>query len=429
MTTEPRPFELAIVGGIRLRTLVLVRWIAIAGQLATVAVVTLGLGIEVPLAPILVAIGASAVLNLALSLWRPVPRLNEGATAVLLAWDIAQLAALLFFAGGLDNPFALMLLAPVTVSATVLSRVHTAALCALAIVAATALALDSVPLGWDDARIDIHQGYLVGMWAALAFGSAFFAAYAGWIASETRRATQALAAAQAALGREQRLAAVGALAAATAHELGTPLGTIHLVANEIAAEITPDDPLAEDVSLLVGEVARCRDILKQLSARTEPEDLHAPLSRLSPAALVESVVQRYRRDGVEVEIVTVGDDVPVLPRTPEVLHGLANVLQNAIQFARTRVDIQITAHPDTLDMAITDDGPGFPAAILDHLGEPYISTRARDGSHMGLGIFIAITLLERSGAALEFGNRAEGGASVHIRWPRARYVKPQEMQS
>jgi two-component system sensor histidine kinase RegB len=358
-----------------------------------------------------------------------VPRLNEGATAVLLAWDIAQLAALLFFAGGLDNPFALMLLAPVTVSATVLSRVHTAALCALAIVAATALALDSVPLGWDGARIDIHQGYLVGMWAALAFGSAFFAAYAGWIASETRRATQALAAAQAALGREQRLAAVGALAAATAHELGTPLGTIHLVANEIAAEITPDDPLAEDVSLLVGEVARCRDILKQLSARTEPEDLHAPLSRLSPAALVESVVQRYRRDGVEVEIVTVGDDVPVLPRTPEVLHGLANVLQNAIQFARTRVDIQITAHPDTLDMAITDDGPGFPAAILDHLGEPYISTRARDGSHMGLGIFIAITLLERSGAALEFGNRAEGGASVHIRWPRARYVKPQEMQS
>jgi two-component system sensor histidine kinase RegB len=429
MTTEPRPFELAIVGGIRLRTLVLVRWIAIAGQLATVAVVTAGLGVEVPLAPVLVAIGASAVLNLALTLWRPVPRLNEGATAVLLAWDIAQLAALLFFAGGLDNPFALMLLAPVTVCATVLSRTHTAALCALAIAAATGLAFHSVPLGWDRAHVDLHQGYLVGMWAALAFGSAFFAAYAGWIASETRRATQALAAAQAALGREQRLAAVGALAAATAHELGTPLGTIHLVANEIASEITPDDPLAEDVALLVGEVARCRDILKQLSARTEPEDLHAPLSRLSPAALVESVVQRYRRDGVAVEIATFGDDIPVLPRTPEVLHGLANVLQNAIQFARTRVDIRITAHPDALEMAITDDGPGFPAAILDHLGEPYVSTRARDGSHMGLGIFIAITLLERSGAALEFGNRAEGGATVRIRWPRARSVKPQEKQS
>jgi two-component system sensor histidine kinase RegB len=141
---------------------------------------------------------------------------------------------------------------------------------------------------------------------------------------------------------------------------------------------------------------------------------------------VESVVQRYRRDQIAVEIVTEGEPVPVLPRSPEILHGLANVLQNAIQFAGARVDIRIIARPDQLEMAVTDDGPGFPAAILDHLGEPYVSTRTRDGSHMGLGIFIAITLLERSGAALEFGNRAEGGAVVRIRWPRARLEKPQE---
>jgi two-component system sensor histidine kinase RegB len=426
MPDQPSPFELAVVGGLRLRTLVLVRWMAIAGQLATVGVVTVGLGIEVPLAPVLVAIGASAVLNLALSLWRPVPRLTEPASAVLLGWDVLQLAVLLYFSGGLDNPFALMLLAPVMVSASVLSRAHTLVLCAMTVAAATLLVYEAHPLGWDEAWIDIHDGYLVGMWAAIVFGTIFFAAYAGWIASETRQATRALAAAQAALGREQRLAAVGALAAATAHELGTPLGTVHLIANEIAAEITPDDPLAEDVALLAREVARCRDILKQLSARTEPEELHAPLSRLSPAALVESVVQRYRRDQIAVEIVTEGEPVPVLPRSPEILHGLANVLQNAIQFAGARVDIRIIARPDQLEMAVTDDGPGFPAAILDHLGEPYVSTRTRDGSHMGLGIFIAITLLERSGAALEFGNRAEGGAVVRIRWPRARLEKPQE---
>ncbi len=426
MPDQPSPFELAVVGGLRLRTLVLVRWMAIAGQLATVGVVTFGLGVEVPLAPVLVAIGASAVLNLALSLWRPVPRLNEPATAVLLGWDVLQLAVLLYFSGGLDNPFALMLLAPVMVSASVLSRAHTVVLCALTIAAATLLVFEAHPLGWDEAWIDIHDGYLVGMWAAIVFGTIFFAAYAGWIAAETRRATRALAAAQAALGREQRLAAVGALAAATAHELGTPLGTVHLIANEIAAEITPDDPLAEDVALLAREVARCRDILKQLSVRTEPEELHAPLSRLSPAALVESVVQRYRRDQIAVEIVTEGEPVPVLPRSPEILHGLANVLQNAIQFAGARVDIRIIARPELLEMAGTDDGPGFSAAILDHLGEPYVSTRTRDGSHMGLGIFIAITLLERSGAALEFGNRAEGGAVVRIRWPRARLEKPQE---
>lgn len=418
-----RPFELATVGGVRLRTLVLVRWIAIAGQLAGVVATTAGLGLQLPLAPLLTAIGASAVLNLALSLWRPIPRLNEGATTVLLAWDSVQLAVLLYFTGGLDNPFALMLLAPVCVAATVLSRAHTAVLCALAVAAASLLALRSVPLAWDGAAIDLHSGHLVGTWAALVIGSIFFAVYAAWIAAETRRATQALSAAQDALAREQRLAAVGALAAATAHELGTPLGTIHLVANELAAEVTPDDPLAEDVALLAREVARCRDILKQLSARTDPEAAHAPLERMTSAALVESVVQRHRRDGIEVEIASFGERIPVLPGTPEVLHGLANVLQNAIQFARSRVDVRIAALPDALEMTIVDDGPGFPSAILDHLGEPYLSTRAKDGSHMGLGVFIAITLLERSGAGLDFGNRADGGARVRIRWPRARLVK------
>lgn len=421
-----RPFELATVGGVRLRTLILVRWIAIAGQLAGVVATEAGLGLDLPLAPLLTAIGASAVLNLALSLWRPIPRLNEGATTVLLAWDTVQLAVLLYFTGGLDNPFALMLLAPVCVAATVLSRVHTAGLCLLAVAAASLLALRALPLAWEGAAIDFHGGHLFGTWAALVIGSIFFAVYTGWIAAETRRATLALSATQDALAREQRLAAVGALAAATAHELGTPLGTIHLVANELAAEVTPDDPLAEDVALLAREVARCRDILKQLSARTDPEDAHAPLERMTPAALVESVVQRYRRPGVEVAIASFGERMPVLPGTPEVLHGLANVLQNAIQFARSRVDVRMTALPDALEMTIVDDGPGFPSAILDHLGEPYLSTRAKDGSHMGLGIFIAITLLERSGAVLDFGNRADGGARVRIRWPRARLVKEGE---
>lgn len=419
MTLAERPFERAVIGGIRLRTLLLVRWIGIAGQLATVLVVRYAIGIDVPMAPLLTAIGASAVLTLALSLWRPAPRLNETATAVLLTWDIGQLAALLLFTGGLDNPFALMLLAPVTISATVLSRGYTVVLCALAIGAASVLALHSQPLDWESADIDLHDGYLIGMWSALVSGLLFFAAYAGWISAETRRAMQALTAAQAALAREQRLAAVGALAAATAHELGTPLGTVQLVAAELAAEITPDDPLAEDVALLAREVARCRDILKQLSARTEPEDAHGPLALLAPAALVESVVQRYRRDEIEVRIQSFGEDVPSFARAPELIHGLANILQNAIQFARTQVEIRIATMPDAVEMTIVDDGPGFPTNILDHLGEPYVSTRARDGSHMGLEIFIAITLLERSGASLEFGNRAKGGARVRIRWPRA----------
>lgn len=420
ISSSHHPFDLTTVAGVRLRTLVWVRWVAIAGQLATILAVQFGFAVALPLNPLLAAILASAVLNLALTLWRPVQRLNEQATAVLLAWDVVQLAALLYFTGGLANPFALLLLAPVTISATVLSRNHTVALCLVAIVAATLLARWHVPLHWPGGDLELPILHLLGVWSAVVVGTAFFASYAGWVAREARRATQALGAAQAALAREQRLAAVGALAAATAHELGTPLGTIHLVANEIADEITPDDPLAEDVALLKREAARCRDILKGLSAKADPEESHGPLSRLPPAALIETVAQRYRRPEVAVEIRTLGTEVPALPRSPELLHGLANVLQNAIQFARRRVEATVTSGPDTLEVTIHDDGPGFPAAILDHLGEPYVSTRARTGDHMGLGVFIAINLLERSGASLDFSNRAEGGAMVKIRWPRSR---------
>jgi two-component system sensor histidine kinase RegB len=118
----------------------------------------------------------------------------------------------------------------------------------------------------------------------------------------------------------------------------------------------------------------------------------------------------------------------VLPRSPEVLHGLGNVLQNAIQFARRRVDVEISARPEALEMSISDDGPGFPAAILDRLGEPYMSTRTRDGSHMGLGVFIAINLLQRSGASLDFSNHADGGARVRVRWPRHRLMEKEGVQ-
>ncbi len=422
VSSTHRPFDLAIVEGVRLRTLVLVRWVGIAGQLCTVLAVQFGFGIALPLDALLTAMAASAVLNLALTLWKPVQRLNEAATAFLLGWDISQLTVLLFFTGGLANPFALLLLAPVTVSATVLSRNFTIALCGLAVLAASALSVWSLPLRLHDTDLALPALYRLGVWTAIVVGSIFFAVYTGWIASETRRATRALSAAQVALEREQRLAAVGAVAAATAHELGSPLGTIHLIANEVARELTPDDPLAEDIALLQREAERCRVILKGLSARGEPEDSEGPLARLPPAALVETVVQRYRRAEVAVTIDTSGADVPALPRTPEVLHGLANVLQNAIQFARARVDIAITAGPDSLDMEIRDDGPGFPSAILDRLGDPYVSSRKGEGSHMGLGVFIAINLLERSGASLDFGNRPEGGAIVRIRWPRGRLM-------
>jgi two-component system sensor histidine kinase RegB len=125
---------------------------------------------------------------------------------------------------------------------------------------------------------------------------------------------------------------------------------------------------------------------------------------------------------IEIDIIIEDDvkgDEPVLRRSPELLSGLGTLIQNAAQFARRCVVVTLRWDERFVVVAIQDDGPGFPPAVLAAIGEPFISTRADDGEHMGLGIFIAQTLLARLGAELSFANRRYGGAEVVIRWPRA----------
>ena len=406
----------------RLRTLVIIRWIAIAGQAVTLFAVNFGFGFELPLNPTLAAIGASAILNLVLTLYRPAARLGDRGAAVLLGWDLIQLGVLLYFTGGLSNPFALLMLAPVAISATVLSRVSTIALFGLGMVCVSALAVWYQPLPWPGGGLEFPWVYIAGLWVALGIGMMFIAIYLGRVTSESRRMSDALAASQAALAREQRLSAVGGLAAAAAHELGTPLGTIAVIAKEIARDLPKDSPLAEDATLLLAETARCRDILARLAARPET-DGGAPFSRLPISALLDATAAPHRREQIQVVIAASGTDgteEPQVNRQPEIVHGLGTLIENATQFAATRVDIRAVWDAAILEVSVADDGPGFSIAVLDRLGEPYISTRSAEGDHMGLGVFIASTLLERTGARLEFSNRPEGGASVRVRWLRTR---------
>ncbi len=425
-------------GRVRLRTLVLVRWMAIAGQAATLLVVGFGFGIDLPLGPALGAVASSAVLNLWLQLYRPLgSRLGDRAAAVLLGYDVIQLAVLLFLTGGLQNPFSLLMLAPITVSATVLSRNSTIALCALAIVCASVLGLWSLPLAWPEGVVVVSPLHVAGMWVALATGAVFIAIYAGSVAAEARRMSDALGATQLALAREQRRAAVGALAAAAAHELGSPLSTIAVVAREIARDLPRDGPLAEDAALLLAETMRCREILARLAARPEearPEEEGAtPFSVVPVTALVEAAGAPHRRKLVALAFAAhaAGAPEPQVARLPEVLYGLGSLIQNAVQFARSTIEVSTRWDDKRVEVTIADDGPGFALGVLDRLGEPYLSTRAGSGRsefapelhtevHMGLGVFIAATLLERTGAALDFRNREEGGALVTIAWERER---------
>ncbi|MGV3652481.1 MAG: ActS/PrrB/RegB family redox-sensitive histidine kinase [Devosia sp.] len=409
---------------LRLATLVWLRWLAIAGQAASVLFVAFGLGYDVPLLPCLGLIGLSVTLNAALTVNPPGPlRLPVRVATLLLAYDCLQLAGLLALTGGLQNPFSLLLLAPVSVSATTLPQRVTLLLAGLVVMLASLLAIVHLPLPWAPGeQIVFDRVYVIGIWVSILCGVVFIAAYTNRVAHEARQLADALAATELALSRREQLSALDGLAAAAAHELGTPLSTIALAAREMRDEV-PEGPLREDVELIISQAARCRAILAKL--RNLGADGGDPFQSATLPALLAEVARPHQQRDKQVTIVSRGDGPePVVERSVGLLYGLGNLIENATDFARSGVELVAMWDDKALSVSITDDGPGYPAEMLARLGEPYLTTRGGEGSHgtgggLGLGIFIAKTLLERSGARLGFSNAdPEGHARIVITWPR-----------
>ncbi|MGA0533935.1 ActS/PrrB/RegB family redox-sensitive histidine kinase [Hansschlegelia sp. KR7-227] len=416
---------------LRLATLVRLRWLAVAGQSAAVLGVAFGLGFELPLAACLAVIALSAGLNVALRLiFPPNHRLREPAAGLLLAYDLLQLAALLFLTGGLTNPFAVMFLAPVMISATALSPRTTAALGALVVGCASLLAYRHMPLPWPvEDGLELPQLYVLGLWIALMLALVFIGVYAWRVSEEGRELAQALSATELVLAREQHLSALDGLAAAAAHELGTPLATIALVAKELERALSPGAH-GDDLALLREQVTRCRDILQKL---TSLDGQGAPYERMAVRHMLEEIAAPHRNFGVAIEVRAEGaaELEPHWRRNPIVLYGIGNIVENAVDFAREQVRVTARWSAERMVVEIADDGPGFAPEMLARLGEPYVSTRSggsepSEAGGLGLGFFIAKTLLERSGARLDLGNAAapETGARVKIVWPRARFAEP-----
>lgn len=409
-------------GRVSARTLITIRWIAIIGQFATLATVMSLFEFDLRLMNALYGVAVSVAVNiLAARRLARQPFLGDRDAALFLAYDMVQLTVLLYLTGGLDNPFAVLMLAPLTVAASTLGRGAAIALTLLAVACFTGLALTAQPLPWPGADASLPPLYRFGIWAALTLSAGFIAAYLYQVADGARRLSGALNASQDALARAQRASAVGALAAAAAHELGSPLGTIAVVAKELARDVPPDSPMGEDVALLQSQVARCRDILAELSRR--PGDRGGAEPIVPMAALIETTASPYARPGIQLVIDSVGepeDGAPQVQSVPEVVHGMANILQNAMQFALARVTVTLDWSGPGLNIIVLDDGPGFPTSLVGRLGEPYVSGRslaAREAAgNMGLGLFIAQTLLERSGAQVQYANGRSGGAAVAIRW-------------
>ncbi|KIT15447.1 sensor histidine kinase RegB [Jannaschia aquimarina] len=416
---------------VRLRTLMNMRWLAVTGQSATLAIATFALSLSLPLLACVLIVLLMVAANLAAQLlYSPTHRLSEREASLFLLFDLVQLSALLFLTGGLNNPFAILIVGPVTLAATTLSRRATILIGAVALVLISLLGGYHMPLTSESGDVlDLPRLHLIGFWFAIVITTLLLGAFSLRLTLETERMSNALLATQTALSREQKLHDISGMVAAAAHELGTPLATIKLVSAELEEEIEDPDQRA-DAALIRSQADRCRDILRAMGEAgrdADPQMKAAPLQ-----TIVSEAAEPHTDRGIDIlyDFAAESGTSPRRPRilrAPEIIHSLRNLVQNAVDHAEATVWIEGRWDENAVRLRIEDDGPGYPAEILSRLGDPFLksvqSNRQKDG--MGLGLFISKTLLARTGARVRFANRgADGpgtrGALAEIEWPRDR---------
>lgn len=440
-TSLSLPYRAQQHNWIRLRTIIMLRWVAIVGQIVAITVAQWSFNLQLELGWCYLVIGVSITGNLiAIFIYPENKRLSETENLLMWAFDLTQLGVLLYLTGGLTNPFTLLLLGPVTASASTLSLRYTVVLVVLSLVLVTLLARFNLPLSTADGFVlRLPTVFLFGNWAALVIALLFLGAYSWKISNEMHMMSDAVQATYLALSREQKLTDIGGVVAAAAHELGTPLATIMLTSSELANDLAEWPDMAEDATLIREQAVRCRDILHSMG-RAGKDDLH--LRRAPLAAVLQEAAEPHCNRGKHVffEQIAPQDDALIQPdilRRPEVIHGIRNLVQNAVDFADTRVWVEYMWSDSTIAVRIVDDGKGFPSHLLGRIGDPFMGRRKSEQDRrerpeyegMGLGLFIAKTLLERSGAELSFANGSgdpvrsaplKRGAIVEVVWPRKR---------
>src|SRR6201996_2643119 len=354
---------------VRLDTILRLRWLAVLGQLVAIFTVVQGFEFDLPITPCLVIVTLSALVNLGLQIaFNPMARMEPVHAAALLALNIVELAALLYFTGGLQNPFSFLFLAPVLISATALPVRFTIALGLTAVACASALGFFYLPLPWDaEEPLVLPPIYLLGVWLSIVLAIVVTSLYAFQVTEESRKLSDALAATELVLAREQHLTQLDGLAAAAAHELGTPLSTIVLISRELERTFADNGAEAADIKTLREQAQRCRDILAKI---TQLSSSGAPFDRMLLSALIEETVAPHRDFGVaiKVRIAVSGIPEPAGARNPAIIYGAGNILENAVDFASTTVEVNAWWNAETVEIIVSDDGPGIAPDLLKRIG-------------------------------------------------------------
>ena len=402
-------------------TLTVLRYIAIFGQFIAVNIVFYYLKLDFPINESYVIIFFGFLTNLFLQFRVKMNQLKDSYASFFLLYDLIQLTILLYFTGGILNPFSFLLIIPAIVSSTFLSMGTTIILSVITSFMLFLLTHYYLPLpGMDPNIFFVPNFYKLGILTSILIGLIFLSYFGIRFSGETKKRSEALNKLQEVIAKEYELESLGGQAAAAAHSLGTPLATISVVAKELKKELGDNKEVSKDIDLLISQTKRCSEILKRISKKQIEEDIF--ISSMKIEDLLEEIIDSFKETSLkQIDFFTEEDkNKIIIQRTPEIIYGLRNFIGNAVKFSTSRVQINLKSNDMIIEIKICDDGPGIPEDIINKIGEPYIKSKSKElsaNSGLGLGTFLGKTLLERQGANLKFKRNSKlGGALVVLSW-------------
>tara|TARA_B100000214_G_scaffold260247_1_gene192119 strand:+ start:1362 stop:2639 length:1278 start_codon:yes stop_codon:yes gene_type:complete len=403
------------------KTVVILRWMALIGQLATIYIVHFFLNLNLPLFYCTLTIFFGGLTNIFIQFNFKNNQLKNIESTILLFYDVIQLSVLIYLTGGVTNPFIIFLIVPAIVSSTLLNLTSTIFLSFITIISLILLTFNFFPLPNETGNLHFHvpDYYIYSIPISLVIVLVFLNYFGFRFGFEARRRGYALNKLESVLAKEQELDSIGHQAAAAAHSLGTPLSTITVIAKELKKELIKNPRYSEDINTLLGQVKRCGEILKKLSQRKIVDDEY--VSNISMQDLLFEIYKSFDETSNKKIVLNINKSSKKIPirRSAEVTYGIRNFVGNAVKFSKSKVLINLETNKNDFSVLISDDGPGFPQDIYNLIGEPYIASKSnklKSKSGLGLGTFIGKTLLERKKAKINFSNNEKKGALVEIVW-------------
>ena len=407
-------------GGGNMQQLIQLRWIAVVGQLLTIALVHFGLDIRLPLAPMAAVLAALAAFNgLAMLRWRRRERVTNGALLLGLLADVAALTAQLYLGGGIANPFVFLYLLQVALAAVLLRPWSSWLIVVLTSACVVGLALFPGPvrLPADPGR-GLADPYVQGLLLCFALIATLLVVFIIRIGRIIRARDARVAALRQRAAEEEHIVRMGLLASGAAHELGTPLSTLAVILGDWQhlPHFTSDPELLQDVSEMQAQVLRCKAIVSGILASAGETRGEAPRGT-TVRAFLDGLVEEWERSRQVRGFLydnRIGEDSAIVSDAG-LQQMLWNVLDNALEASRSRVTLRAAREGDTLLLQVRDDGPGFSPGMLERLGKPYQSSK--DAPGRGLGLFLAVNVARTLGGTIDARNEPGGGATVTIALP------------